>query len=129
MMKYLTRPKAKPMPITKYIDKINRLYGSDGGSVEANGAPPYGTELDYIEPKEMDAIKKAIPVSPMVKKPKKPIYINSNVIDITPMFDDEWWELLDVEPPKEESRLLLVPKSNAAGIQKILNLHTKKFAG
>ena len=27
--KYLTRPKAKPMPITKYIDRINRLYGND----------------------------------------------------------------------------------------------------
>jgi hypothetical protein len=34
-MKWITRPKEKPMPITKYIDTMNRLYGSDGGAVEA----------------------------------------------------------------------------------------------
>ena len=33
------------------------------------------------------------------------------------------------EPPKEESRLLLVPKSKAEGITSILNLHKKKFVG
>ena len=138
--KWLVRPKAKPMPVTEYISRINDLYGKDSFQEGGAATVPHGTELDYIEPEEMDAIKKAIPVSPMVKKkikkeikvvkkPKKPIYINSNVIDITPMFDDEWWELLDVEPPKEESRLLLVPRSNAEGIQKILNLHNKKFVG
>ena len=58
----------------------------------------------------------------------KPKYLNGNVIDITPMIDDEWWEILGEEAPKEESRLLLVPKSKAEGITSILNLH-KKFAG
>ena len=27
-MKWITRPKAKPMPIVKYIDTMNRLYGN-----------------------------------------------------------------------------------------------------
>ena len=153
MMKWLTRPKAKPMPITKYIDTINRLYGSDGGAVEA----PHGTEPDYIPPKEMLDIKKSLPVSEMVKKeerfndkilkrdkyetPKKtlivkkelpkdwkPKYLNGNVIDVTPLLDDEWWSIFGEDPPKEESRLLLVPKSKAEGIESILNIH-KKFVG
>ena len=154
-MKWITRPKEKPMPITKYIDTMNRLYGSDGGAVAA----PHGTEPDYIPPHEMEDIKKSLPVSEMVKKeerfndkilkrdkyetPKKkiikktlivekpkpkPTYLNGNVIDITPIIDDEWWRILDIEPPKEESRLLLVPKSKAEGITSILNLH-KKFVG
>ena len=103
--------------------------------------PDYSDPEDdprYIDPLEMQKIKEAIPVLPMVKKkikktlvvekPKKPIYINDNVIDITPLIDDEWWEILGEEAPKEESRLLLVPKSKAEGITSILNLH-KKFAG
>ena len=152
-MKWITRPKEKPMPITKYIDTMNRLYGSDGGAVEA----PHGTEPDYIPPKEMLDIKKSLPVSEMVKKeerfndkilkrdkyetPKKkiikktlivekpkpkPTYLNGNVIDITPIIDDEWWRILDIEPPKEESRLLLVPKSKAEGVTALLNLHKKR---
>ena len=108
----------------------------------------------YIDPLEMQKIKEAIPVSPMVKEeerfndkilkrdkyaPKKvvkkplpndwkPKYLNDNVIDITPLLDDEWWTIFGEDPPKEESRLLLVPKSKAEGIRSILNLH-KKFAG
>ena len=151
--RWLTRPKAKPMPITKYIDTMNRLYGSDGGNADPDKDPR------YIDPKEMLDIKKSLPVSEMVKKeerfndkilkrdkyetPKKkiikktlivekpkpkPTYLNGNVIDITPIIDDEWWRILDIEPPKEESRLLLVPKSKAEGITSILNLH-KKFVG
>ena len=157
-MKWITRPKEKPMPITKYIDTMNRLYGNSGGAVKKAEAP-HGTEPGYIDPKEMDAIKKSLPVSEMVKKeerfndkilkrdkyetpkkkiikktlivekPKKPIYINDNVIDITPLLDDEWWTIFGEEPPKEESRLLLVPKSKAEGITSILNLHKKKFVG
>ena len=150
-MKWITRPKEKPMPITKYIDSMNRLYGSDGGAVAA----PHGTEPDYIPPHEMEDIKKSLPVSEMVKKeerfndkilkrdkyetPKKkiikvakkprpkPTYLNGNVIDITPMIDDEWWLRNEIDPPEEESRLLLVPKSKAEGIKSILNLHEKKF--
>jgi len=68
----------------------------------------------------------------VVKKPLpndwKPKYLNDNVIDITPLLDDEWWSIFGEDPPKEESRLLLVPKSKAEGIRSILNLH-KKFVG
>ena len=126
------QPKTKPMPILKYIDTMNRLYGSDGGAVEDPG---------YIDPKEMEDIKKSLPVSEMVKQPKKkiikvakkelpkdwqPKYLNGNVIDITPLIDDNWFEIFGEEVPKEESRLLLVPKSKAEGIETILNLYKKR---
>jgi len=51
-------PKSKPMNILKYINTMNRLY--------SNSEDP-----KYIEPKEMEDIKKSLPVSEMVKKPKK----------------------------------------------------------
>lgn len=66
-MKWLTRPKEKKMPVTQYIRLMNRLYGSDGGAAAA----PYGTEPDYIDPKEFEDIKKTIPVSEMVKKEER----------------------------------------------------------
>ena len=66
-MKWLTRPKEKPMPITDYIKTMNRLYGSDGGAAAA----PYGTEPDYYPPEEMEDIKKTLPVSEMVKKEER----------------------------------------------------------
>ena len=77
----------------------------------------------------------------MVKQPKKkiikvakkelpkdwqPKYLNGNVIDITPLIDDNWFEIFGEEVPKEESRLLLVPKSKAEGIETILNLYKKR---
>jgi hypothetical protein len=127
--RWLTRPKAKPMPITKYIDTMNRLYSNYDESEDPR----------YVPPEEMIDIKKELQVPPMVKKPKKeiikkvvekpkPTYLNGNVIDITPLLDDEWWSIFGEDPPKEESRLLLVPKSKAEGIRSILNLH-KKFVG
>ena len=74
------------------------------------------------EKKQIKLAKKPLP------KDWQPKYLNGNVIDITPLLDDEWWKILGEEPPKEESRLLLVPKSKAEGITSILNLH-KKFVG
>ena len=59
--RWLTRPKAKPMPITKYIDTMNRLYSNYDESEDPR----------YIDPKEMLDIKKGLQVSPMVKKDKK----------------------------------------------------------
>ena len=70
MMRYLTRPKAKPMPITKYIDTMNRLYGNEGGAVK-KAESPHGTEPDYYPPKEMEDIKKSLNVSEMVKKEER----------------------------------------------------------
>ena len=72
--------------------------------------------------KEIKVVKKELP------KDWKPKYLNGNVIDITPLIDDNWFEIFGEELPKEESRLLLVPKSKAEGIKSILSLHDKKFA-
>jgi hypothetical protein len=196
MMRYLTRKKdnlsveekkkilddhykPKPMPITEYIQTMNRLYGN--GDVEPH------TESDdprYLSPEDKKDILQSIPVSPLVKKkdkpkgpaltaldnirkepkkvstkpryvwniakgaledtktdeygnpetattriqeldkkPKKkkqikkvadkpkpkPTYLNGNVIDITPLIDDEWWKILDYplipeEDPSEKTR-------------------------
>ena len=43
-------PKAKPMGIVKYIDKMNRLYGN-------------GDDPREIDPREIEDIKKSLPVS------------------------------------------------------------------
>ena len=63
-MKWLTRPKEKP-PIINYIDSINRMYSSDGGNADPDKDPK------YIDPKEMDLIKKSLPVSEMVKEEER----------------------------------------------------------
>ena len=63
----------------------------------------------------------------VAKKPRpKPTYLNGNVIDITPMINDAWWLRNEIDPPEEESRLLLVPKSKAEGIETILNFHRRQ---
>ena len=77
--------------------------------------------MKKIIKKEIKVVKKDLP------KDWKPKYLNGNVIDITPLLDDEWWSIFGEDPPKEESRLLLVPKSKAEGIASILNLHKKSF--
>ena len=151
------QPKSKPMDIVTYINKINKLYG--------NGDDPE-KDPKYIDPREMEDIKKTLPVSEMVKKkdsgnpryvwniakgvledtktdeygnpetattriqeldkkpkkkkqikkvaekpskPSKPTYLNGNVIDITPLIDDQWWKILDYpliqeEDPSEKTR-------------------------
>ena len=125
MMKYLTRPpekyskeekkkivkdfykkaeqpKSKPMPITKYIDRMNQLYG--------NKTDEYGNEetaTDRI--RDPKFFQKKLPKK-IVQKPKpKPTYLNGNVIDITPLINDEWWKILDYplipeEDPSEKTR-------------------------
>ena len=49
-MKWITRPKEKPMPITKYIDTMNRLYGYD----------PSAEDPHYMDPKELENIRKKL---------------------------------------------------------------------
>ena len=91
-----------------------------------------GDEKNYkSDPRTPNQRKKDAWAEKIAKKPKpKPTYINGNVIDITPLIDDDWFKIFEdlEDPPKEESRLLLVPKSKAEGITSILNLH-KKFVG
>ena len=134
MMRYLTRPKAKPMPITKYIDTMNRLYGNEGGAVKKAEAPPYGTEPDYYEPKEMEDIKKSLSVSEMVKKPKKKIIEKTLIVekpkptpDIISLLDLEDY-LNEIDPntwTEEESKkevLLRVPRHELKGLASLLNV-------
>jgi len=82
----------------------------------------HGTTTRKSKEKEIRVVKKSLP------KDWTPKYINGNVIDITPLIDDDWFKIFEdlEDPPKEESRLLLVPKSKAEGIQTILNLHRNK---
>ena len=133
MMKWLTRPKAKPMPITKYIDTMNRLYGNSGGAVKKAEAP-HGTEPDYLDPKEMEDIKKTMPVSEMVKKPKKKIIKKTLIVEkpkpTSPIIDylelQDWLNEIDPNTwTEEESKkevLLRVPKSKLSGLASLLNV-------
>ena len=148
-MKWITRPKEKKMPIVDYIKTMNRLYGSDGGAVEA----PHGTEPDYIPPKEMLDIKKSLPVSEMVKKeerfndkilkrdkyetPKKKIIKKTLIVEkptkppiISLLELEDWLNEVDpnwIEERPDEKVLLQVPRRSLKGLASIMNLH-KKFA-
>ena len=134
MMRYLTRPKAKPMSMPRYIATMNRLYGNSGGAVKKAEAPPYGTEPDYYEPKEMEDIKKSLNVSEMVKKPKKKIIEKTLIVekpkptpDIISLLDLEDY-LNEIDPntwTEEESKkevLLRVPRHELKGLASLLNV-------
>ena len=132
MMKWLVRPKTKP-PIIRYIDKINRLYGSEGGAVDPDKDPK------YIEPKEMEDIKKSLPVSEMVKKPKKQIIKKTLIVEkpkpTPPIINllelEDWLNEIDpnwIEERPDEKVLLQVPRRSLKGLASIMNLH-KKFVG
>ena len=66
--RWLMRPKVKPLGIVPYIKKMNFLYGNGN---EDDPDTPSQMNPKYIDPLEMQKIKEAIPVSPMVKKDKK----------------------------------------------------------
>ena len=142
VVKDFYKPKSKPMPIIKYIDTMNRLYGSDGGNADPK----------YIDPKEMEDIKKSLPVSEMVKEerfndkilkrdkyevqqPKKkmikktlivekPKPVKPPIIDYLELqdwlneIDPQWWT--DEDSKKEV--LLRVPKRKLKGLASILNV-------
>ena len=146
-MKWITRPKAKSMPITKYIDTMNRLYSSDE------------TDPGYLDPKELEDIKKSLPVSELVKKeerfndkilkrdkyetpkkqiikktlvvekpkpePKPPIINLLELEDWLNELDKNWWEEEHEPAPWDEKVLLQVPRSQLKGIASIMNLHKK----
>ena len=149
-MKWITRPKEKPMPITKYIDTMNRLYGSEGGNADPDKDPR------YIDPKEMLDIKKSLPVSEMVKKeerfndkilkrdkyevqqPKKKIIKKTLIVEkptkppiINLLELEDWLNEIDpnwIEERPDEKVLLQVPRRSLKGLASIMNLH-KKFVG
>ena len=145
MMRYLTRPKSKPMPITKYIDTMNRLYGNSGGAVKKAEAP-HGTEPGYIDPKEMEDIKKSLPVSEMVKEErfndkilKRDKYAPKKIIKKTLIVEkpkptppiinflelEDWLNEIDpnwIEEKPEEKVLLEVPRRELKGLAALLNV-------
>ena len=106
------QPKAKPMPILKYISRMQQLYG--------NKTDEYGNEetaTDRI--RDPKFFQKKLPKK-IVQKPKpKPTYLNGNVIDITPLIDDEWWNIFEEKPP-EDKVLLKVPRRKLEGLASIL---------
>jgi len=69
--------------------------------------------------KEIKVVKKELP------KDWKPQYLNGNVINMTPLIDDEWWSIFGEDPPKEDD--VRVPTK--ADIEKILNIKRKEVAG
>ena len=143
-MKWITRPKEKPMPITKYIDTMNRLYGSEGGNADPDKDPR------YIDPKEMLDIKKSLPVSEMVKKeerfndkilkrdkyetPKKKIIKKTLIVEKpkpnqTPILSllelEDWLNEIDpnwVDEKPNEEVLLRVPRHSLKGLASILKV-------
>ncbi len=143
-MKWIGRPKVKPMPITKYIDTMNRLYGSEGGNADPDKDPR------YIDPKEMLDIKKSLPVSEMVKKeerfndkilkrdkyetPKKKIIKKTLIVEKpkpnqTPILSllelEDWLNEIDpnwVDEKPNEEVLLRVPRHSLKGLASILKV-------
>ena len=62
------QPKPKAMGIVPYIKKMNYLYGNGN---EDDPDTPSQMNPKYIDPLEMQKIKEAIPVSPMVKEEER----------------------------------------------------------
>jgi len=96
----------------KVSTKPRYVWNIAKGALEDTKTDEYGNpetattriqELDK-KPKKKKQIKK------VADKPKpKPTYLNGNVIDITPLIDDEWWKILDYplipeEDPSEKTR-------------------------
>jgi hypothetical protein len=121
------------MNIVDYIQTMNRLYNSDGGAVKKAEAP-HGTEPGYIDPKEMEDIKKSLPVSEMVKKPKKQIIKKTLIVEkprpVKPPIIDylelqDWLNEIDpnwTDEKPNEKVLLRVPKRELKGLASLLNV-------
>ena len=122
------QPKSKPMPIVKYIDTMNRLYGSDGGAVEAPEAKVaeeerYNDKIlkrDKYETPEKKIIKKTL----IVEKPKpvKPLEWDWRLGDWTDLFDED----APPPPPEDIEKVLKIKKKEVAGLEALLNLHKKR---
>ena len=139
MMKYLTRPKAKKEDILQFIDYYKGKFGSDEAldaykKKYAKTANLYDDSEDprYVSPRELEDIKKSLPVSEMVKKPKiKKTLVVEKPKPKPPVISllefEDWLNDIDpnyIEKPEEEV-LLRVPRSKAEGIRSILKLHKK----
>ena len=120
-------PSPQKMPILDYIQKMNFLYGN-GGAVDPDKDPK------YIDPKEMEDIKKSLSVSEMVKKPKKQIIKKTLIVEkpkpTPPIINFLELEdyLNEIDPntwTEEESKkevLLRVPRKELRGLASLLKV-------
>ena len=120
--KKVEQPKSKPMPIVKYIDTMNRLYGSDGGAVEATPERFNDKILkrDKYETPKKQIIKKTL----IVEKPKpvKPPEWDWRLGDWRDLFDED----APSPPPADIEKVLNIKKKEVAGLEALLNLHKKR---
>ena len=131
-IKKAINPEGKPMPILDYIKKMNSLYSNYDESEDPR----------YVPPAEMEDIKKSLPVSPLVKEPKKQIIKKTLIVEkpakpkpLIPEWDwrlSDWTDLFDEDapppPPEDIEKVLNIKKKEVAGLEALLNLH-KKFVG
>ena len=139
-MKWITRKKPsnkERADVLQWIDYNNGVHGTEAQHKEykkkyATVANKYDESEDprYIDPKEVDAIKKTLVVEKPKPKPKPPIINLLELEDWLNKWDNNCWdEEEEHEPgPWDEKVLLQVPRSELKGIASILNLH-KKFSG
>ena len=142
------QPKSKPMGIVPYIQTMNRLYGYDPSAEDPD--TPSQMNPKYIDPLEMQKIKEAIPVSPMVKKeerfndkilkrdkyetPKKKIIKKTLIVEKPkpvkpPVIDylelQDWLNEIDpnwIEEKPNEKVLLQVPRRSLKGLASLLKV-------
>ena len=145
MMKWLTRPKQKPMPITEYIDTMNRLYGNEGGAVKEEATPKQVDGLKKrlnnarkfagkIEPQPEeerfnDKILKRDKYAPIKKVIKKTLIVEKPKPSQTPIIDylelQDWLNEVDpnwTDEKPDEKVLLRVPKRKLKGLASLLNV-------
>ena len=145
MMKYLTRPKdklskeekkevvkkfyepkSKPMPIVKYIDTMNRLYGN--GKTDEHGNEESATDRikelakEELKKPKKEIIKKTL-IAEKPSKPKPPVIEYLELQDWLNEIDPQWW----IEEKPEDKVLIHKPRRTARGIETILNLHKRKI--
>ena len=156
MMSWLKRKKPSPKEradVLQWIDYNNGKFGTEEQAKEykkkyATVANKYDESEGpaYVEPKELLDIKKSLPVSELVKKPKKKIVKKTLVVEkpktkpvpISPLPYDWregiWHDLEDEDPyynwqpkPSEDVRKILNIKNKEAaeGIKSILRLHRR----
>ena len=148
MMKWLVRPKAKPMPITKYIDTMNRLYGNEGGVVKDEATPK---QMEGLKKRLNNARKFAGKIEPEpeeerfndkilkrdkyeVQQPKKKIIKKTLIVEkpkptkppiINYLELQDWLNEIDPnwidEEPKDEV-LIRVPRRELRGLASLLNV-------
>jgi len=125
MMSYLTRrepkkesTKSKPMPIIKYIDRMNRLYGSS--EVDKYGNPPSATDR-IQDPKFFQKKLKNVQKEPIKKAPvkivKKPTVLELlEIEDWLNTIDPNYWIPEEKPKPKPEDKTRII----RTGITKLI---------